>query len=202
MPNNPAKTVRNEPATDPRVRRSTRALGAALVELMAEDKFDDITVQDILDRAGVGRATFYSHFRNKNDVLHSSYEHMFSWLETKVDEPSGFRRRIVPVREFIEHIGDSTQLVRVLRESGQMREMSELGVEFLARMIEKRIRPIPGAKSPVPAPLVSRMLAGALMQMIEWHGIHHEQMIPASVDATFHGLANTWLRGASYEVRP
>src|SRR5688572_32486622 len=35
------------------------------VELMRTREFNEITVQDLLDRAGVGRATFYSHFRNK-----------------------------------------------------------------------------------------------------------------------------------------
>ena len=47
--------------SDPRVLRSRRALGDALVELLHERRFDDITVQDILDRASVGRATFYAH---------------------------------------------------------------------------------------------------------------------------------------------
>lgn len=44
--------------TDARVRRTRDALGDALVALMQEKPFDTITVQDVLDRAHVGRSTF------------------------------------------------------------------------------------------------------------------------------------------------
>ena len=44
---------------DRRIRRSKRALAAALVELTAERPFNSITVRDITDRADVGYATFY-----------------------------------------------------------------------------------------------------------------------------------------------
>ena len=43
---------------DARVRRTRDALGDALVALMHEKPFDSITVQDVLDRANVGRSTF------------------------------------------------------------------------------------------------------------------------------------------------
>lgn len=57
-----------EPA-DRRVRRTRRALHQALIGLMLERGYARITVQDILDRADVGRSTFYAHFRNKDDLL-------------------------------------------------------------------------------------------------------------------------------------
>ena len=47
-----------EKKTDARVRRTRDALVGALVELMHEKPFDTITVQDVLDRAHVGRSTF------------------------------------------------------------------------------------------------------------------------------------------------
>lgn len=202
MPNKPAKTVRKTSPADPRVKRSTHALGAALVELMLEENFDSITVQSILDRAGVGRSTFYSHYRNKNDVLHSSYERMFEWLEEKLDDPSPVGARVVPVAEFVQHLGDARQFVDALRAAGQMRELSDLGVDFLARMVERHIRPIEGTNPTVPAALVSRMLAGALMEMVEWHDHHNTVTSPQQLDATFHSLAGTWLRSASYERVP
>jgi Transcriptional regulator len=156
--------------------RSTHALGAALVALMLEEKFNNITVQSILDRAGVGRSTFYAHFRNKQDVLHSSYEQMFAWLEQKLDEPSPVGARIVPVAEFLMHIGDAGPLVDALRSSGQLQEISDLGVGFLARMIERHIRALAGTTPAVPAALVARMLAAALMEMVEWWGDHQSTM--------------------------
>ncbi|MGW0357525.1 MULTISPECIES: TetR/AcrR family transcriptional regulator [Nocardia] len=54
---------------DRRVRRTRSTLHRALIELMIERPYDRITVQDILDRADVGRSTFYAHFRSKDDLL-------------------------------------------------------------------------------------------------------------------------------------
>ena len=50
---------------DRRSRRTRQILGNALVELMLEKRYADITVQDILDRADVGRSTFYTHYTDK-----------------------------------------------------------------------------------------------------------------------------------------
>jgi AcrR family transcriptional regulator len=75
---------------DPRAARTTGALGRALVALLEERAFDAITVQDILDRAGVGRTAFYAHYRNKHDVLFSSYEGMLAAFDGLVDRPSPF----------------------------------------------------------------------------------------------------------------
>ncbi|MFC9893341.1 TetR/AcrR family transcriptional regulator [Nocardia sp. NPDC127579] len=54
---------------DRRVRRTRQQLHQALVELMIERGYDRITVRDILERADVGRSTFYAHFRDKDDLL-------------------------------------------------------------------------------------------------------------------------------------
>ncbi|MCB0141244.1 MAG: helix-turn-helix transcriptional regulator, partial [Caldilineaceae bacterium] len=61
-----AKTV------DRRVRRSRKLLGEALLELVVEKPFGDITVQDIADRADMNRATFYLHFQSKEELLQSA----------------------------------------------------------------------------------------------------------------------------------
>src|SRR4030081_746160 len=55
--------------SDPRVKRTRQLLQAALVELMAEKKFDAISVQDIAERATVNRPTFYDHFADKHELF-------------------------------------------------------------------------------------------------------------------------------------
>jgi AcrR family transcriptional regulator len=90
------------------VARTTEALGRALVTLLEERAFDAITVQDILDRAGVGRTAFYAHYRNKHDVLFSSYETLLARFEALLDRPSAFGApgtRLFPVAEFVAHVG-------------------------------------------------------------------------------------------------
>lgn len=48
-----------------RAQRTSKLLRGALVSLLLERRYDAITVQDILIRAGVGRSTFYAHYSNK-----------------------------------------------------------------------------------------------------------------------------------------
>ena len=55
--------------TDRRSRRTQQLIADAFVGLMLEKRYDDITVQDILDRADVGRSTFYAHFTDKENLL-------------------------------------------------------------------------------------------------------------------------------------
>jgi hypothetical protein len=50
---------------DRRVRRTRRALIEAFVSLVVQNRYEQITVQDILDAADIGRSTFYAHFSGK-----------------------------------------------------------------------------------------------------------------------------------------
>jgi AcrR family transcriptional regulator len=67
--------VRNK-ENDRRVQRTKRTLREALVALILEKGYDQVTVQDIIDRADVGRSTFYAHFENKDKLLLSGFEDM------------------------------------------------------------------------------------------------------------------------------
>lgn len=54
---------------DRRVRRTRDLLHRALIELMIERGYERVTVTDVIDRADVGRSTFYAHYRDKDDLL-------------------------------------------------------------------------------------------------------------------------------------
>lgn len=54
---------------DRRVVRTRRRLKAAVLELVRTRPYDSITVQEIIDRADVGRSTFYAHFGSKEELL-------------------------------------------------------------------------------------------------------------------------------------
>ena len=54
---------------DRRIRRTQKSLHEALISLVLEKNYDSITVQEILDRADVGRSTFYAHFDGKDKLL-------------------------------------------------------------------------------------------------------------------------------------
>src|SRR5215510_4544843 len=97
--------------TDARVRRTRDALGDALVELMQEKPFDSITVQDVLDRAHVGRSTFYSHYSDKDDLLMSDTDEFFEQVSMGLSAMGETSERVFPVREFFSHIAEARQFV-------------------------------------------------------------------------------------------
>jgi len=59
---------------DRRVQKTRQLLQEALTGLIAEKGYDSITIQHILDRANVGRSTFYAHFQDKEQLLHSCFD--------------------------------------------------------------------------------------------------------------------------------
>jgi AcrR family transcriptional regulator len=66
---------------DRRVERTRQLLRDALVSLIREKGFAALSVQEIIDRANVGRATFYAHFDNKEDLLMAGLEGLRSSLK-------------------------------------------------------------------------------------------------------------------------
>ena len=74
-----------EKKNDLRVQKTYRALMAAFEALMAEETFDDITVNELCARALIRRPTFYSHFEDKYDFLRF-YLNEIQWqIESEAD---------------------------------------------------------------------------------------------------------------------
>ena len=82
---------KSETRIDPRVIRTRQMLRDALIALIQEVGFDPITVRDIAERATLNRATFYLHYRDKDDLLVKSMNELMRELETEIGMP--------PVRE-------------------------------------------------------------------------------------------------------
>jgi AcrR family transcriptional regulator len=71
---------------DRRIQRTQQLLEAALLSLIKEKEFDAISVQEIIDRANVGRATFYTHYDNKEDLLESGFDALLAALRERQRE--------------------------------------------------------------------------------------------------------------------
>src|SRR5215469_3915992 len=61
---------------DRRIQRTHDVLHQALMSLIIEKGYEVITVQDIIDRANVGRSTFYTHYVGKQDLLRAGLKHL------------------------------------------------------------------------------------------------------------------------------
>src|ERR1700733_1288173 len=90
--------------TDRRVRRTRDALGDALMALMHEKPFDKITVQHVLDRAKVGRSTFYTHFVDKEDLFVTDVDDFFQMMAGQLSRKEETSNRVAAVRELFAHV--------------------------------------------------------------------------------------------------
>ena len=116
---------------DRRVRRTRHAIFEAFTDLVLTRRYDEIRVGDIIDKADVGRSTFYDHFKGKDDVLVSSIEPLFDVL---ADAASG---NVVRERLFLvlSHFWDQRALARIIFSSALFFKLSRK----LADMIEERL---------------------------------------------------------------
>lgn len=175
---------------DARVRRTRDALGDALVALMQEKPFDTITVQDVLDRAKVGRSTFYAHYSDKDDLLMSDAEEFFESVAMLLSVRGDTSERVFPVREFFGHIIEAKTFVDALVSSGKMNDNMELARGLFARGIERRLAELPKGQG-IPEnerPPVAFAYAGALLALLQWWVDRGMKQTPAEMDQLFHRL--------------
>lgn len=186
----PGKTGSRTRPTDLRVRRTRDALGMALLNLLLEKPIHDITVQNVLDRAGVGRSTFYLHFSDKDDLLLSQLESFCEFMSTVLSVRGDKSDRVAPVEEMFAHIGNQNKLYKVLSDSGHLKDFFDLAEGHFARGIERRLVES-GRLGKLPQREISARasaLAGSLLSLLRWWLDRGEKESPKQMDEVFHRM--------------
>jgi AcrR family transcriptional regulator len=115
---------------DARSQRSRQALLGAFFQLVLERRYASIRIADIVTRSGVGRSTFYEHFRNKDELLAESLAGPFSAL-VEATVPGAPPGRLPAM---LAHFWQNRALARGLFSGAMRRRLTAT----LARMIEAR----------------------------------------------------------------
>lgn len=102
-------------SNDPRPARTRTLLFETLLGLLAEKRWERIRVQDVLDRSGVGRSTFYTYFDNKFDLLTASIPDVVVFVG---DESSTLA--------FFQHVEEMASVMRPLMTQPVLGEMTEV----------------------------------------------------------------------------
>jgi len=175
---------------DRRIRRTCERLGSALVALIQERPIDDVTVQDVLDRASVGRSTFYLHFRDKDDLLLSQLEKFLETMSTALSTRNERSHRVVPVAELFAHIGSQKKLYRALADSGRLNDFFDLAQGYFARGIEQRLTESKRLSKLPQRELGARAsaLAGSILSLLRWWLGRGAKESPRAVDELFHRM--------------
>jgi len=156
---------------DRRVRRTRRILGDALVALILEKNYERITVQDILDRADVGRSTFYAHYRDKEALLLAGFDDMGEQLRRDLagTDPGAPLDPTSPVGAIFEHAYRNRRVFRAMcgRQGGSVvqRHLHRL----VGDLLRAHLRPhLAAAGSDLPADVVAEFATSAALGLLTW----------------------------------
>ena len=160
---------------DIRVKRTYNQLFSALIKLLGEKSFDDLTVLEICDEAGVHRATFYKHFVDKYDFLNTCFNISLSNLTfDKIAEsytPETMKkscmRMILKVLNFVE---ENQKVIVSLSTDRNSASFNTALNDAIANFIEERINTIrpENEKLSKTVPLLANYYAGAIVGIIKW----------------------------------
>jgi len=157
---------------DRRVRRTRKSLEDALIALTLEKEYDEITIQEITDRADVGYRTFFRHYADKDDllkdVLGSTVMELRELMppptpETLVDpefKAADFKEGVI----LFKHVEEHCDLYRVLLRSE--RTIVESVITFAADAMEENLGPL--IKKDLSTEILANHMAWAMLALVRW----------------------------------
>ncbi len=157
---------------DPRVVRTRKLILDAFLSVMREKGFDEVSIQDITDRATLNRATFYAHFPDKYALLDTSMRELFGqMLQHRLSMPgttphAHLRRLLLAVTDHLEelrarHCKDSYQRFAVLAEAQIKSQLQDAVCTWLDDHPQTRSQP--RHRLELAATLVSWSMYGAAL---------------------------------------
>ena len=179
------KPVQEQGIQDRRVRRTRRALRAAMLDLMEEKGYDQVTVEELTDRADIGRTTFYLHYSAKQDLLLEQFGELLDQLVVQLSQiplsawgQEGDLKSVDdhpnrPICMIFQHAADNKDLYQiVLRGEGVDQASERLQVimtnavnTFLSHKLGQEDEQI---ALKIPIDLLGNYFAGAMLGVIKW----------------------------------
>lgn len=165
------------------------------MSLILEKRYDKITVQDIIDRANVGRSTFYAHFQDKEDLLASNFANYTAQWDESQDEaehtPGNQSPHILHSLEFFLHANESYEFHQAMFEGGGAEVMIETGRQHMMADVQNHLQEIFGEdeKLAMPLPVITNFLAGGLLSVLVWWLKEKRPYPPEKINEMFQQLA-------------
>jgi AcrR family transcriptional regulator len=164
-----------EKKEDRRIGRTRKLMHEALMSLIVEKGYESVTVQDILDRADVGRSTFYAHYRDKDELLLSGFEHLRTLFEQQQQalfaaKHDGKDPEFNMILELFRHTGQHHKLYKAIagKQSGEMilkylhRYLYDMLIVPHTALMKNRKAP------PVPIEITTHWLVSSLLSLMTW----------------------------------
>src|SRR5689334_9364131 len=134
--------MESEIKMDRRKVRTRQMLRDALIALILEKGYDATTVEDITNRANLGRATFYLHYRDKDELLLHTLETTFDELVKNLKpislDDAGPAQALIA----FQHAAENRDLYRVMLSGQGSGSIQRRVREYIATLIQQRIQPL------------------------------------------------------------
>ena len=170
---------------DRRVLRTRKLLREAMMALIMEDGYDAISIQDITDKANLGRATFYLHFKDKDELLAEVMQEFLTEFVGQVPQFTQTQWRLEDTKAIIklfDFASEHYDLYRILIiGSGGItasRQLQSMIADNIKVCIQKEIDEL-GAQPVIPTEFIANHFAGSLLATIYWW---LDQDLPYSVE--------------------
>lgn len=144
---------------DRRTARTRKAIFDAFIGLLFARRYAAIRTADVIEAAGIGRSTFYEHFRGKDEVLVAVIDPIFAPL---ADAAAG-RAQAAALHAVLVHVWEQRAFGRVLFEPPLLARLQRK----LAGMIEARLAPAVAGAAP-PRLIATGAAAGQLAMLRLW----------------------------------
>lgn len=159
-------------STDRRVRRTQKSLGDALIALALEKDFDEITIQEITDRADIGYRTFFRHYADKDELLNDVLSvvklemrelmsppplQFFTDPNLQVDE-------LPNTRILFEHVQENSDLYRVLLFSnrGLVQPLKDFAVQEFKAHYDAFL------DTDIPFEIITNHMISSIITLMRW----------------------------------
>ncbi len=173
---------------DRRSQRTRQALHDALFELMSKKGYEAVSIKDIIERANVGRSTFYAHYADKDELLASQLDRLVETLVQQDQQQVSEENPYFPSLGLFQHVRDQWRLYKILSlESGMNLHVQQLQ-KSISERIEQRLL-ASGRTSELPAPVIANYLAGSLLSLLKWWLDNKMAYSPEQMDEMFRKLA-------------
>lgn len=163
---------------DRRVERTRRILSEALMSLIIEKGYEKTTVQDIIDRANVGRSTFYAHFLDKDALLRSGFDNLRDALSKK---GTGGKDGWDVALDLFQHAGSHYPLYKAMVGKHSWNMIRQYANKFLFTLIKEHLKPKMSAKkkATVPLDIVVQYIVSSFLALLTWW---LEQNMPSTAE--------------------